>query len=371
MANVPIEVVVIGNHELSFVPIAIELVNAEQIEFKFELAPENISSHMQMHAYEQIKVREFFDQLEGMRKTIRGYHPFVIAAVDSYLVGQDYANLFGNHRAVNGLAVVTTNQVAETIIPSDRMAAYFVYYFARYALSFMFPEHRNHEDTRDCVFDQKVQKQDLIGSMRARALCDECRRTLVTHEGMLSASQFNALEKLFNLAGKILSEGLKQKEEFNLNRKYRIFIGSSSEGLVVANKLQELLSSNFLVVVWNQGTVFGLGTSTLEALEAAVLSFEFAIFIFTPDDQLNIRGQTVPVARDNVLFELGMFTGKLGRKKAFVVRPEGNQLSLPNDLAGITTAHFNSEELKNDIAAALGPVANRIRTAVLESSGVR
>ena len=99
---------------------------------------------------------------------------------------------------------------------------------------------------------------------------------------MLSASQFGALERLFSLAGRIFNEGIEP------DGKPRIFIGSSSEGLDIANKLQELLSGEFSVVVWNQGTIFGLGTSTLEALEVAVLEFHHAVFVFTPDDQLNI-----------------------------------------------------------------------------------
>ena len=134
--------------------------------------------------------------------------------------------------------------------------------------------------------------------MRAGALCDECRHKLVSGDGMQSAAQFAALQKLFALAGRILNNGLEH------NGRPRVFIGSSSEGLRIANKLQELLANDFSVVVWNQGTVFGLGASTLEVLEAAVLEFHHAIFVFTPDDQLHIRGETRPVARDNVLFEL-------------------------------------------------------------------
>jgi len=83
-----------------------------------------------------------------------------------------------------------------------------------------------------------------------------------------------------------------------------VFIGSSREGIEIANKLQELLAEDFSVVVWNQGTVFGLGDSTLEALEAAILEYQFGIFVFTPDDELHSRGKTKTVARDNVLFEL-------------------------------------------------------------------
>jgi predicted nucleotide-binding protein len=57
------------------------------------------------------------------------------------------------------------------------------------------------------------------------------------------------------------------------SKRLRTFISSSTEGLPIANKLQMLLDSDLAVEVWNQGTVFGLGDVTLEALERAVLSF--------------------------------------------------------------------------------------------------
>jgi hypothetical protein len=103
----------------------------------------------------------------------------------------------------------------------------------------------------------------MLKSMKARALCDECRRSLLTEEGILSAEQFVALDRLFSLAGKVISGGIHREE------RPKVFIGSSTEGIRVANKLQEMLASDFSVIVWNQGTVFGLGTSTLEGGQTA------------------------------------------------------------------------------------------------------
>ena len=70
----------------------------------------------------------------------------------------------------------------------------------------------------------------------------------------------------------------------------RVFIGSSVEGLPVANKIQALLQHEFDCEVWNQGTVFGLGGVTIEALETATSQYDFGIFVFTPDDEIHTRG---------------------------------------------------------------------------------
>ena len=147
-----------------------------------------------------------------------------------------------------------------------------------------------------------------------------------------------------------------------MDYKFRIFIGSSSEGLPVARKLQASLSEEFVVEIWNQGTVFGLGTHTLEALEEAVQDYNYGVFVFTPDDELLSRGETKPVARDNVIFELGLFTGGLGRTRAFIVKPKGKSISLPTDLAGITTAIYDQKN--SNLAAAVEPACEKIREAI-------
>lgn len=360
MARVPIEVIMIGDAYAAEVSSAMALANAEQGEFLFNSVERDFQLGMRMHNYTRIEVNEFFAQIERSRSEFRGYHPFIIAIVDAHLEGRRYKNLFGSHRARAGLAIITTAQVANVIVPADRIVAYFVYYLARYSLSFLSPDHQNHEDSRGCVFDRKVDKTDIILSMRAHALCDECRRNLVNDDGKLSPRQFSALDALLALAGRIVADG------FEHDGRARIFIGSSSEGLAIARKLQELLSDEFSVVVWDQGTVFGLGESTLEALEAAVLEYHYGIFVFTPDDQLSTRGQIKPVARDNVLFELGIFVGKLGRRKSFVLQPGRHGIELPSDLNGISTASYDPSE--RNLAAALGAPVNRIRSAIHEES---
>jgi hypothetical protein len=361
MAVVPIEVVRIGNVPADDVTTALALANSAQKDFYFLHFPEDQAASLMIRAYTHARAPDLLDSMESFRRDIRGYHPFLIAIVDAHLDGIQYGNLFGSHRGDKGVAVVTIANVPDIIIPRDRMVAYFLYYLARYALSFIAPNHRNHEDSRGCVFDRKINKPDLVQSMRARALCDDCRRNLVEAPGSMSPQQFTALEAIFSLAGRILKDGVKRDD------RPRAFIGSSTEGLTIANKIQELLSHDLSADVWNQGTVFGLGDATLEALEVAVLQYQFGIFVFTPDDHLHTRGEAKPVARDNVLFELGLFIGKLGRHRAFVIHPGKRAIDLPSDLLGITTAKYDPDE--KNLASTLGPVCNRIRDAVRAAKG--
>jgi len=87
-----------------------------------------------------------------------------------------------------------------------------------------------------------------------------------------------------------------------------IFIGSSSEGLEVARSLRTQLNNDAEVTLWNEG-VFTLSQGYLEALANALPRFDFAVLVFSADDQVESRGVTQIAPRDNVMFELGLFMG--------------------------------------------------------------
>ena len=295
----------------------------------------------------------------GIIIKIKGYHPFVIAITDSNLVGDKYLNIFGQDNGEDGLAVFTTNNVDNVIIPHDKMTAYYLYYLARYTFGFIEPKFMNHDETRGCVFDRKIKKSDIIKSMKSRSICDPCRKQILKKESKITSSQLDALDRMFFRSGRLL-ENTPEKTN-KKSKKIKIFIGSSMEGLEVARKIQADLSTEFDAEIWNQGTVFGLGDVPIEALEQAVASYDFGIFIFTPDDELNQRGEVRHVARDNVIFELGLFIGKLTRRRAFIVKPENN-ISLPSDLKGITAASYDS--MNSNRAVALGPSCDKIRDTI-------
>jgi len=124
----------------------------------------------------------------------------------------------------------------------------------------------------------------------------------------------------------------------------KVFIGSSKEvggnnGLL--EKVAVIVEQCGITPVrWNQTpSVFKAGNYTLENLEDLTVSVDAAIFICSSDDQTWYRGKKVGKPRDNVIFEHGLFSGKLGRKKSIIVK-YGN-VKLPNDLDGVTFIDFS------------------------------
>ena len=145
-----------------------------------------------------------------------------------------------------------------------------------------------------------------------------------------------------------------------------LFIGSSTESLQVAYAVQEELESDAEVTVWTQGTA-ELSGNLLVSLVRTIRETDFAVFVFNPDDVLQMRKHEYQVVRDNVVFELGMAMGSLGPERSFLVVPkDAPDLRLPSDLAGVTTAQYDSSRQDGNLRAAVGPASNRIRQIVLQ-----
>jgi hypothetical protein len=134
----------------------------------------------------------------------------------------------------------------------------------------------------------------------------------------------------------------------------KVFIASSSEGLEVAKivrglLLQELNDAD--VKPWTRE--FELSASYIESLEKASREADFAVLVLTPDDVTTSREAEKLTPRDNVVFELGLFIGSLGRKRCLIVQEQHPDLRLPTDLLGVKTAKFKRSADRDLLKAAL------------------
>jgi|SRR5215213_6884468 len=143
-----------------------------------------------------------------------------------------------------------------------------------------------------------------------------------------------------------------------------LFIASASESLDVAYAIQEELEEFAEATVWQQH-LWEPTRTTLEDLISALDQFDFGAFVFTPDDISIIREQEQSSTRDNVIFELGLFVGRLGRERNFIIMPKtAFKHRLPTDLLGVTTLSYTADRKDRNLRAALGPACNQIRKAI-------
>jgi Predicted nucleotide-binding protein containing TIR-like domain len=148
-----------------------------------------------------------------------------------------------------------------------------------------------------------------------------------------------------------------------------VFIGSSSEGKRYVEYLQAALDDYCEAAVWDQG-VFGLSTSGLDALVTESRRVDFAVLVLTPDDLTVKRGLSRSSARDNVIFEAGLFVGALGPRRTLIVHAKDVELDLPSDLDGVTLCTLKSQRGDANLRAAVSPAALQIRE-VLQALGKR
>lgn len=128
----------------------------------------------------------------------------------------------------------------------------------------------------------------------------------------------------------------------------KVFIASSGKALQYASAVQRHIGNEFKAYVWKDVPKY-TSITLVEWILNLPARYDFGIFIFSNDDNLIINNEKKVVARDNVLFELGLFAGKLGFDRCSVLRPDIENFHLPSDLQGIFEENFEDPESDDDI----------------------
>jgi predicted nucleotide-binding protein len=176
------------------------------------------------------------------------------------------------------------------------------------------------------------------------------------------ANQYVSLWK--NIAQE-MGDRLRQRNDLvrRRNNVTKLFIASSTEALPVASEIHAGLSKDpVIVTLWSEG-VFGASDFSLEALERAAEEADFAVLVFSADDKLLSRGQELDAPRDNVVFELGLFIGAIGRKRTFIVLPQNTKIKIPTDLLGITPITYAVGDPENP-SSQIGTVCTELRRII-------
>lgn len=148
----------------------------------------------------------------------------------------------------------------------------------------------------------------------------------------------------------------------------RVFIGSSTEALRITKAITKVLRRKFVVVPWT-ADVFHPGSYTIEGLLKEVERCDFALFVFAPDDISVIRKKRYSTARDNVIFELGLFMARLGRERCFFLLPKRvADFKIPSDLSGITPLTYAFTRITTRVKTSILPAAREFERHVKRST---
>lgn len=85
------------------------------------------------------------------------------------------------------------------------------------------------------------------------------------------------------------------------------------------------------------------GQTIIEKFEAHAATVSFAVILLTPDDLAGVSGSDQEErARQNVIYELGYFAGKLGRGRVCLLRK--GKVDVPSDLSGVVYTELDAAD---------------------------
>ncbi len=124
---------------------------------------------------------------------------------------------------------------------------------------------------------------------------------------------------------------------------------------MIARAVKQNFDQEADVDIWNEN-IFAANRGYLETLLNRASYYDYCIAVFAPDDKATVRGKKVNLPRNNVIFEFGLFLGRLGPNRAFFIAQEGTELF--SDWKGIEVATFKP---RDNLVAAVGGACQRIR----------
>lgn len=204
-----------------------------------------------------------------------------------------------------------------------------------------------------------IQAEELTVALR---ISHETLNTIGTHH-----------PRIWKLLAQQLASRLEQRNRFvsQPNERPRVFLICSAEALDIAETIRaDLQYEKAVVEIWSDSHIFPAGGYPLEALEQSVAESDFGIAIAQPDDLVRSRDRKSMTPRDNVVFELGFFMSKLGRKRTILMVPNNEDVKLPSDFKGLTPLGYNTPTDKVKASTALGPAVHQIKLKIREL-GVR
>ena len=196
-----IEIMAIGEDIYNGLNRAIAELNGVQNQFTFHLTQPNQRSLALNFRQSEYRTSDIWDFLRKQRKMFGGHRPYIIAFVNKPLQSKELRNIFGSHCGEEGLAVATSSNSAQYV---KEITRYYCYFLVRYALSFVNPHIKLHNDEnrKRCYFHKKLYKPEIRDFMDSGHICDDCIEKLqnppLDHASAhkLSAEEGEALVKM-------------------------------------------------------------------------------------------------------------------------------------------------------------------------------
>jgi len=118
--------------------------------------------------------------------------------------------------------------------------------------------------------------------------------------------------------------------------------------LTLAEQLREAVKAEHCeAVLWKDVSSGKESDTIIEMLESSSREYDFAVIVLAKDDVMTTAAGEAMKARDNCVFEAGLFMASIGRKRCFLVTSVAKH-DLPSDFGGIIHQEFTEPEDVDD-----------------------
>ncbi len=199
MAQLPIEIVRVGGAPVDNLEAIIVLLNQLQDAFKFNILIDDTALEFQGASNYRFTTAEIYELFDSLKQRIKGYHPHLIGVVERQLDGARLGNLFGSMKQegahLQGMAIASLYQIPALLDPVP-IDVYVVFELLSFAVRFLHGEGLIHRERRGCVFDQKIDKREIVNAIKVGRFCPHCENIV---NNLLDSDQEIAVERIFRV----------------------------------------------------------------------------------------------------------------------------------------------------------------------------
>jgi predicted nucleotide-binding protein len=133
-----------------------------------------------------------------------------------------------------------------------------------------------------------------------------------------------------------IGEPVESSKGIDMPKSRKIFVVHGHDGEVKQTVARFIEHLDFEAIILDEK--HNASRALIEKVEHEGRDCHFAIVLLTPDDELVQKGDEKEIqrARQNVVFELGYFVGRLGRSRVTVIKKECSSFEIFSDLGGVT-----------------------------------
>jgi len=285
MAIVPIEIICLGNIDISPIKNSITLLNKEQDVFIYSLLKNDECESFFEDSRKNCTTAEIYNLFDNAIPLLKGYHPFIIGVVDCRLTGKELkGNLYGavqedDNKQLTGKAITSIWKI-NAINHSIPVDVYLVFEFLSLAIRFVLGQGLIHDERRICIFDKH--KIDIIEYMKKINICDSCLKRIST---LLDNDQIIAIKQITSILGNIC-RSKDSKMAFMKQMKIieshmpKIFLSHSSNDKKFVEQLAEDLSNNGCRV-WFDKWEIKIGDNIIDKINNGISESDYLALIIS------------------------------------------------------------------------------------------